>query len=597
MSTTTVPVAPPVVVDVKTITDDLSAMDLTTKERGTVLLQQLSILTGSPCRILSPSEGKTQEDADTGAEKVVSTSTSTTSTTTNTTNAASTDNSTYYWKKGTGYGHDDQSSNSWDVDEYVSKKKEKKNAILTCVKSISAKLSSAMDKVESEKDEKKMVRRLSQSCLIPFLADHLANFSITEVLHQAELFTLVATLLKKMVNNKALSSLLSVEVLPGKDSRTLATISELVLPKFAVAAEKESKLAKLTYATDAPKDDVSTTVLSSLVEALKLVIAAIAPDAATVEENRAKMAADSLVVKDDRVDVTCREGSTEDAPTSTEGMTTTTNDEEESKTTKVCDEKEYVEKMAPLRFGEVDDFTHHKFLESEGTVTFTRPYVRRLATEFSDLAHSLPIHPESSVFLRVHEEKMCAVQFLITAPMDTPYGGGCFLFDVYMPSNYPSGPPKANLQTTGGKTVRFNPNLYNDGYVCLSLLGTWEGDASESWNAAHSTLLQLAVSMQSLIFVPEPYFNEPGYESSIGTDNGKAQSDSYNKNIEAQTIRWAMVDMLKNPPKGFEEVIKTHFSLRKDAILANIEKWEKLPGRALEELKGQLVEEFKKLES
>ena len=29
--------------------------------------------------------------------------------------------------------------------------------------------------------------------------------------------------------------------------------------------------------------------------------------------------------------------------------------------------------------------------------------------------------------------------------------------------------------TTGGNKVRFNPNLYDSGKVCLSLLGTWSG--------------------------------------------------------------------------------------------------------------------------
>lgn len=35
---------------------------------------------------------------------------------------------------------------------------------------------------------------------------------------------------------------------------------------------------------------------------------------------------------------------------------------------------------------------------------------------------------------------------------------------------------------------------------------------------------QLFVSIQSLIFVEEPYFNEPGYEKSIGTPEGTRQS-------------------------------------------------------------------------
>ena len=99
---------------------------------------------------------------------------------------------------------------------------------------------------------------------------------------------------------------------------------------------------------------------------------------------------------------------------------------------------------------------------------------------------------------------------MITGPQDTPYANGCFLFDVYLPSEYPNVPPKVNLMTTGKATVRFNPNLYNCGKVCLSLLGTWSGSAGESWDPKVSSLLQLAVSIQSLIFVSEPYFNEPG---------------------------------------------------------------------------------------
>jgi Ubiquitin-conjugating enzyme len=42
--------------------------------------------------------------------------------------------------------------------------------------------------------------------------------------------------------------------------------------------------------------------------------------------------------------------------------------------------------------------------------------------------------------------------------------------------------------TTGAGSVRFNPNLYNCGKVCLSLLGTWSGP---SWSPANSTFLQV----------------------------------------------------------------------------------------------------------
>lgn len=87
---------------------------------------------------------------------------------------------------------------------------------------------------------------------------------------------------------------------------------------------------------------------------------------------------------------------------------------------------------------------------------------------------------------------MFSLQVLITGPEDTPYENGCFEFDVYFPPDYPSSPMCVNLQTTGKHTVRFNPNLYNDGKVCLSILNTWHGRPEERWNAQTSNLLQVS---------------------------------------------------------------------------------------------------------
>jgi hypothetical protein len=61
---------------------------------------------------------------------------------------------------------------------------------------------------------------------------------------------------------------------------------------------------------------------------------------------------------------------------------------------------------------------------------------------------------------------------------------------VYFPNEYPTSPPSINLETTGNHTVRFNPNLYNDGKVCLSILNTWHGRPEEKWNTT-STFLQV----------------------------------------------------------------------------------------------------------
>ena len=104
------------------------------------------------------------------------------------------------------------------------------------------------------------------------------------------------------------------------------------------------------------------------------------------------------------------------------------------------------------------------------------------------------------------------MQALIMGSNGTPYGHGAYLFDIHFEDNYPNGPPKVNLTTTGNGQIRFNPNLYACGKVCLSLLGTWRGSASENWDPKVSTLLQVLVSIQSIIMSEDIYFNEPGFE-------------------------------------------------------------------------------------
>jgi hypothetical protein len=44
------------------------------------------------------------------------------------------------------------------------------------------------------------------------------------------------------------------------------------------------------------------------------------------------------------------------------------------------------------------------------------------------------------------------------------------------------------------------------------------------------------ISIQSLIMVPEPFFNEPGYERDIGTSKGDAASQQYNAHIREMTV-------------------------------------------------------------
>jgi ubiquitin-protein ligase len=161
-------------------------------------------------------------------------------------------------------------------------------------------------------------------------------------------------------------------------------------------------------------------------------------------------------------------------------------------------------------------------------------------------------------------------------PEGTPYESGCFMFDFHL-HDYPHSAPKARFLTTASGRVRFNPNLYSCGKVCLSLLGTWSGPG---WQPKKSTLLQVLVSIQGLILVPDPYYNEPGYEP--GTR--KKQSEDYNTRIRQYTVEHAIYDAIRevlqastdkpNPYPEFQEIIFEHFRHRSGSVLRQLEKWQ-----------------------
>ncbi|XP_061192388.1 ubiquitin-conjugating enzyme E2 Z-like [Saccostrea echinata] len=152
-----------------------------------------------------------------------------------------------------------------------------------------------------------------------------------------------------------------------------------------------------------------------------------------------------------------------------------------------------------------------------------------------------------------HKEDMTVIHALITGPFDTPYEGGFFYFIIRCPPDYPIRPPRVKLMTTGDNQVRFNPNLYKNGKVCLSILGTWSGPA---WSPAQS-LSSVLISIQSLMN-EKPYHNEPGFERERMAGDMKR----YNEIIQHETLRVAVCDMLEGRcscPDTLKEVMETSF--------------------------------------
>jgi baculoviral IAP repeat-containing protein 6 len=201
--------------------------------------------------------------------------------------------------------------------------------------------------------------------------------------------------------------------------------------------------------------------------------------------------------------------------------------------------------------------------------------IMRTISEISSFKSGLPLNWESSIWVRVSKTNFNIFSFLISGPKDTPYENGLFEFDAYFPVDYPNNVPEVIIHTTDNGKVRFNPNLYANGKVCLSLLGTWSGQENEKWNPKTSTFLQVMISIQSLILVDQPIFNEPGWERDINTPKGKTLSTKYNQDLHPNTIKLAIINMIKNPPQGFEDVIRNHFRMKKEEIINTTLQWEK----------------------
>lgn len=115
----------------------------------------------------------------------------------------------------------------------------------------------------------------------------------------------------------------------------------------------------------------------------------------------------------------------------------------------------------------------------------------------------------SGIFVRAWESRLDLLRVLIIGPRDTPYELAPFVIDFHFADDFPENPPKAHFHSWTDGRGRINPNLYEDGTICISLLGTWPGDEKDTWSAKGSTMLQIIVSLLGLVLVQEPYFSKP----------------------------------------------------------------------------------------
>ena len=104
-------------------------------------------------------------------------------------------------------------------------------------------------------------------------------------------------------------------------------------------------------------------------------------------------------------------------------------------------------------------------------IYISKETIKRLAKDVKDI-YKNPLE-EHGIYYIHDEDDILKGQALIIGPKNTPYSYGNYLFTFKYPSNYPFSPPIVTYYTNDGLT-RFNPNLYKNGKVCISILNTWK---------------------------------------------------------------------------------------------------------------------------
>ena len=183
--------------------------------------------------------------------------------------------------------------------------------------------------------------------------------------------------------------------------------------------------------------------------------------------------------------------------------------------------------------------------------------VMRIVQDVYDFNKNKP----DGIYLSIDKNNLMKQYALIIGPNDTPYFGGFFFFEITYPEDYPQKSPQITFLTTE-KNVRFNPNLYESGKVCLSILGTWSGP---EWSPVMNIRLVLN-SLRSLMG-PFPIQNEPGFEY---VNENNIASIEYNQYIIYHTYRLAIIEVLNNKfikiSSLFEKEIKEEFNNNKSKL-------------------------------
>lgn len=187
--------------------------------------------------------------------------------------------------------------------------------------------------------------------------------------------------------------------------------------------------------------------------------------------------------------------------------------------------------------------------------------------------------PSKGIWLEQVDDSIVHFKALIMG-LDGPYHGGFFLFDIDCSKDYPYSPPKVKIINTCDN-IRIHPNLYGNGNVCLSLLGTW---GQNTWTCVQD-IKSVLINLQVLVCMDHPIQGEPNYEKSTNPEYSKyvshacAEQFMYNPLFD-DTHRNLYSDYFKSVMKNeFLENRERYIKFLSDRISENKENTSILSGQ------------------
>ena len=113
--------------------------------------------------------------------------------------------------------------------------------------------------------------------------------------------------------------------------------------------------------------------------------------------------------------------------------------------------------------------------------------LKRLQKEIREIQ----LDPPSNCSAGLINDNIYHWEAVIMGPSETPYEGGIFKIDIYVPNDYPFKPPTCQF-----KTKIYHPNINMSGQICLDIL-------KSQW-APSLTISKLLLSISSLLADPNP---------------------------------------------------------------------------------------------